>query len=113
MHDLDLSSVVDLDRYPIADLGAPDGLAVINACQKQLNDTGLCLLPGFVRAEAIARMVEDAQCLKSGAHFTEHWRATPHGDGSPEAGAIPRKTRAAMSSIAYDRIGSDSGLRVL
>ena len=113
MHDLDLSSVVDLDRYPIADLGAPDGLAVINACQKQLNDTGLCLLPGIVRAEAIARMVEDAQRLKSGAHFTEHWRATPRGDGSPEAGAIPRKTRAAMSSIAYDRIGSDSGLRVL
>ncbi|HUS55112.1 MAG TPA: 2OG-Fe(II) oxygenase [Thermohalobaculum sp.] len=108
-----LSEIVDLDRYPIADLAPPQRQTVVATCRKQLLDTGLCLLPGFVRADAVAGMVAEAQALAPKAHRTEHWRATPHGDGSPQAGTIPRETRAAMRSIAYDLIGRESGLRAL
>jgi hypothetical protein len=108
-----IAGLIDLERYPIADLSAPAGQAVIAACRQQLDDSGLCLLPGFIRADAIATMVETARGLLPEAHYTEHWRATPHGDGSPEAGSIPRPTRAAMRSIAYDRIGPNHGLRLL
>lgn len=108
-----LAALIDFERYPIGDLAAPAGRAVVENCRRQLRESGLCLLPGFVRAEAVATMVEAARSLLPEAHHTEHWRATPHGDGGPEAGTLPRPTRAAMSSIAYDRIGPGSGLRTL
>ncbi len=108
-----LSEIVDLERYPIGDLTALQGRTVVETCRQRLCGTGLCLLPGFVRPDAVARMLTEAQTLAPQAYFTEHWRATPHGDGSREAGTIPRETRAAMSAIAYDLIGQGSGVRTL
>lgn len=107
------SEIVDLRRYPIQDLEGPEARALVEACRAQLSARGLCLLPDFVRPEALAAMSDEARGLCRDAHVTEHWRASPHGDGGPEAGTIPRATRASLGAVAYDRVPADSPLRAL
>ena len=109
----ELSRIVDLERYPIAELGSPEAQSLVEACRGQMAETGLCLLPDFVRKEALARMAEEARRLLPSAHRTEHWRASGHGSGGAGSGTIPRATRASIGAIAYDRIAAPSPLRVL
>jgi len=113
MNDDGIAAIIDLERYPIADLARPEARALIDSCHRQLAENGLCLLPKFLRAEALEVMVEEARALAPEAHHTEHWRASEHGDGSPGAGTLPRATRASMASIAYDRLAANSPLRQL
>ena len=77
----DLNGGVDLARYPIADPARPEARAVVADCRGQLAETGLCLLPSFVGAEALAAMTAEAEALLPEAHHTEHWRASRHGAG--------------------------------
>ena len=108
-----ISDIVDLERYPIAGLERPQARRVIEDCHRQLAAQGLCLLPGFVRAGALAAMAGEGRRLAAEAHYTEHWRASPHGAGGPGDGVIPRPTRASVAAVAYDRIAADSPLRRL
>lgn len=108
-----LPQIVDLERYPIADLRRPEAQSLIGACRVQMSENGLCLLPNFVRSEALAQMVEEAKRLLPSAHQTEHWRASEHGSGGTGGGTIPRATRASIGAIAYDKIAALSPLRAL
>jgi hypothetical protein len=54
------ADVFDLGTYPIHDLGSEQGRALIARCRQEPTDTGVCNLPGFIRPEAVARMVEIA-----------------------------------------------------
>lgn len=107
------SRIVDLERYPIAELGSPEAQSLVEVCRGQMAETGLCLLPDFVRKEALARMTEEARRLLPSAHRTEHWRASEHGAGGAGSGTIPRATRASIGAVAYDRIAAASPLRAL
>ena len=51
---MELSEIVDLNRYPLDRLSEPEGEALVAACRSQLAETGSCLLPGFLRPGAIA-----------------------------------------------------------
>ena len=108
-----LSEIVDLERYPIAELDSPEAAALIGDCRTRMAMDGLCLLPGFVRPEALGQMVAEANRLLPRAYRCEHWRATAHGAGGADSGTIPRATRASMGSIAYDLIAERSPLRRL
>ncbi len=52
-----IADVVDLDRYPLDDPG------LIERCRSELQANGALKLDGFVRAEALERMVADAREL--------------------------------------------------
>lgn len=108
-----IAAIVDLERYPIADLASLAAQSVTDGCHRQLGETGLCLLPEFVRTAALATMAEEARGLAPAAYHTEHWRASVHGDGGPDAGTIPQATRASIAAVAYDRLPADSLLRRL
>ncbi len=99
----EIPDIVDLRRYPIGQPGSEAAAAAIAACRAQMVACGLCLLPGFVRHEALRTMLAQARALLPQAHHTEHWRAT----------SIARETRASIGAVAYDRIGGDSPLRAL
>ena len=43
-----IAGLVDLERYPIADLDSPQARGVIEEGRDQLARSGLCLFPGFV-----------------------------------------------------------------
>lgn len=110
------ASFVDLERYPILDLQAPVARAVIRAAQEQLRQTGASELSGFIRAEALPRLIADARRLAPLAYRSQ-------GVGSaylevpdfelPED--HPRRILGpyAVGVIAYDQFPADSPLRQL
>ena len=108
-----LAGIVDLDRYPIADLTQPGGRAAIDDCHRQLDRAGVCLLPGFIRPAALTAMIAEARALAPGAHRTEHWRSVDTEPNAIHEGPAPRATRASIGAVAYDRIAADSPLREL
>lgn len=55
--------LVDLDRFPIADLDRGDGAAFLKACQDSIESNGWCNLDGFIRADALARLSAEANGL--------------------------------------------------
>lgn len=109
----DLANIVDIDRYPIADLTRPVGRALVDDCRRQLHETGVCLLPGFVRQAALAAMIGEARSLAPDAHHTEHWRSVDYDPDANRDGPTPRATRASIGAVAYDCMTSESLLRGL
>jgi len=54
---------VDLERYPIGDLDAPDAVELARRCRAELATDGVSILPAFVTAEATARAVVESEAL--------------------------------------------------
>jgi len=108
-----VSEIVDLQRYPVADVVSEAAQATIAGCRAALSQDGLCLLPRFVNADALSAMCGEARALTGGAHYTEHWRATPNGVTDGAASVLPKATRASISAIACDRLDAASPLRML
>ena len=63
-----MQDLLDLERYPIDREDAAAELA--ERCRRDLADTGMFNLDGFVRPEAVRRAVEQISPLTSGAAFT-------------------------------------------
>lgn len=113
---MDVADLVDLDRYPIFDLGSPAALAVVEAARAQLAGCGAAELPGFVHAAGVAALVADAEDLAARAHRSG-------GLGGPYLGLPdeslpedhPRRFLEpyAVGAVGYDVIPTTSPLRKL
>ena len=55
--------LVDLERYPLNDLDSEQGRALVVEMREALERTGAASLPGFLRADALAEMVAEAETL--------------------------------------------------
>jgi len=111
-----LQTIVDLDRYPIDRLDLPEGEALVGRCREMLDQAGACQLHGFVRADAVAQLVAEADGLRSSSHRTDdtHNVYFETIDGSVPAHDVRRRMqRSAKFTVGYDRIPSDSPLRLL
>jgi hypothetical protein len=103
--------LIDLDRYPIDDLASPRGNAMVETIRRSMAEHVLCALPGFLRPEAIARMVAEAEALEPLA-YPGPTEASPYffNYGTADLAALPsdhprrRKTLRRMRQIAYDLI---------
>jgi hypothetical protein len=110
------ADVVDLDSYPLHDPGSKRGRALIARCRQELTETGVCNLPGFIRPEAVARMVEIAgelagKAWQSGQEHTVYFEPV---NETVEPGDPRRRTvRSAKHGIAYDYIPASAPLRRL
>lgn len=60
-------NLVDLARYPIADLEKGEGAEFLKACQDHMKAHGWCNLDGFIRADALAALEEESSNLLPGA----------------------------------------------
>jgi hypothetical protein len=69
---MDIREIVDLDRYFLDRLSGPEGSQFLSHCRSQLAETGSCLLPGFLRPEALAAALSDADAALSRAHQVDH-----------------------------------------
>ncbi len=58
-----IEELIDLDRYPLHDPDCSRLRDVIAEAHGTLDDQGVCLLPGFIRVDAVRGMVEEAQAL--------------------------------------------------
>lgn len=111
-----LEAVIDLDRYPLHRLDSPEGQELIKRSRSMLDARGACQLHGFVRTEAVARLVAEAEALRADAHRTEdtHNIYFDEIDESlPEHDVRRRLERSAKLTVGYDRIPEDSPLRGL
>jgi hypothetical protein len=112
-----LSDLVDVDRYPIHDLDAEPGAAVVERARAALREIGACDLPGFLRADAVAEAVEDALAVRGDAYRTEQDHDIEFSGLAAESLAEddPRRmrVRSAKEGAAYDRIRPDSPVRAL
>src|SRR5260370_28978160 len=57
------ADLVDLDRYPITELDSAKGRMLIRDVRRAMDETCICALPEFLRPEALARMVQEAETL--------------------------------------------------
>lgn len=110
---LTIPDIINLDRYPIIDLATTAAQSTLSVCHEQIAQNGLCLLPDFIRPDALNIILDEARSLTPAAHRTEHWRTTANGADNNQTGTLARATRACMGSIAYDDISAESPLRTL
>jgi len=114
---VDAASLVALDRYPVEDIDGA-GAEVADHHADELRRTGVSILPGFLRDDALAGFIEECDALAADA-FHQDVQGTPYLE-LPDAAAWPdghpRVTwsRSSVHTVAYDRFSpTDSPLRAL
>ena len=112
----DPATLVDLAHYPVGD---PEAAApVIERHRRELQSTGVSILPGFLRADALPGLVAECDGLAAGSHHQDV-QGTPYLELPEPAdwpAGHPRVTwdRSSVHTVAYDRFDPDtSGLRAL
>ena len=70
--------LIDLDRYPVDNLEKPETVALVAGLCRDLDETALARLPGFLKPGAVAAMAAEAQELVPAAHRRSQLR-TPYG----------------------------------
>jgi hypothetical protein len=108
--------MVDLDRYPMAELESPAAAQFAAKCRQEYLETGLCMLPSFIRPEALEALAQEANSLTGDAYFcksTHNAYLTEEGEGLDEADVRQRQEETYVGSVPYDKIPSDAALRRL
>ena len=67
---LDISEIIDFERYPIGELDA-SGSRVVGRCRAELAEDGACQLDGFIRPVAAQAVLEEAEMLSGKAFHTD------------------------------------------
>lgn len=107
---------VDLARYPIDRLGSDETTALAGRVRDDLDAHGVSILPGFLRADALASLVAESDRLAAAGHPSDV-EGTPYLERPdrtwPEG--HPRTTRGhtRLTAVAYDRFPGGSVLRGL
>ncbi len=112
----DAASMVDLDRYPIANLAAADGAAFTEKRHREYVATGLCMLHGFIRPDALAVLASEAGGLLDKAYFcrSAHNAYLAEDDGITDDDDVSHRLEETyVGSVAYDLIHEDAALKRL
>ena len=67
---LDISEIIDLERYPIGEIDG-SGSRVVGRCRAELAEDGACQLDGFIRPVAATRRSKRRKCLSGKAFRTD------------------------------------------
>ena len=115
-HTESTKDIVDLARYPIGDVESVEFVAHAAKGRRQYLKNGFCMLPNFVTATALRRLVEEANGVQDQAYFcksTHNVYLTEPGSDLPEDDVAYRGQKTSVGSVAYDRIGDSSTLKRL
>jgi len=108
--------MIDLERYPIEDLTSGEGAEFARLSRRQFEETGLCMLPGFVRSQALDTLADEANGVAGQAYFcrSTHNPYLQLDDASlPDGHAKRRQEHTYVGSVAYDLVPEDGVLRRL
>jgi hypothetical protein len=110
------AELIDLVRYPILDLSSAAARKLTSVCRAQLDRTGACELPDFVKPEAVAMLAREGDALASLAYHSVV-TGTPYLE-VPDASLPadhPRKffEPTSVGVVAYDQFPANSALRRL
>ncbi len=112
----DAADIVDLVRYPIADLESAEGAACVTHYRQDFLETGLCMLPEFIRADALRKLADESNAVVDQAYFcksTHNVYLTDEDFSLPADDVARRQENTFVGSVAYDRLGEISTLRRL
>lgn len=114
---IDVSDLVDLDRYPIEDLSTPEAQAVIAQAKKDLVDSGAAMFPGFLTAEGLAKCVAEVEALKHDAYARDIQRwiydQSTLDPSLPEDHPFRQGERLVQRMLSADLFDGESHLRRL
>lgn len=108
--------MVDLSRYPIADLSGPEGVEFARRSRAQFVETGLCMLPGFIRPGALELLSNEANGVSDRAYYckSSHNPYLQLDDATlPKDHPRRREEHTFVGSVAYDQIPEDTALRTI
>jgi len=108
--------IVNTDQYPIVDVATERTKSFIAHCRETYESTGLCALPGFIKADALPLLVEEANAVRDDAWFcnnTHNAYLNTEDLSLPSEHINRRQEKTYVGSIPYDRIGRDSHLNRL
>jgi hypothetical protein len=107
-----LADVVDLDRYPIHELDSK----LVTQCRLELRDEGALKLDGFLRHDAVDRMVEQAREAARHAHPNDARHNAYFADvdeSLPEDDPHRILVRSAQKAVAMEDLPADFGARLV
>lgn len=110
------SSMVELSRYPITDLTTKAGIAFADQCRLQYQQTGLCMLPGFIKPAALDTLAGEAASFSDKAYFCKSTHNAYLDNGDSDAAkneTVNRQEQTYVGSVAYDHIAEGSQLKQL
>jgi len=67
---LNINEIINLEKYPINDIGSLEYKELTNYTRKQLNEDGCCLLPNFIKPDSIRRMKNEVDKNLNKIYFT-------------------------------------------
>ena len=102
----DITDIVDLDRYPVSDIGTPAARTFVREGRRRLAADGVFALPGFIRPAALSAMQEAADAL-----CREAFRRTERRNGFPSG--MGEDTRVSLGCVGYDQMPAESPMRRL
>ena len=109
-------ALVDLDRYPLADLEAPAGRALIEFCRAEFADSGVLVLADFLRPEAAAAARAELEALLGEAYYCEKAHNPYLSEADPAYPPDHARNRPQVTDVgclADDLIAADAVLRRL
>jgi len=112
----DATDLVNVDRYPITDLGRPAARSLIEECRAMLNVSGALALEDFLTPPATAALTREALDLDWSAYQyeVEHTVYFQPCDASrPDDHALRRTVRTEKGTVPCDRIPASASLRRL
>lgn len=115
---MDVSGVIDLSRYPIDTLDTDAGMCLVDDARRQLAETGIFMLPGFVRREAVDAIVREVNALRPRVHLREtpqrlYPRSVALDPSIPVDSPLRGSGRCVEGVLVYDLFGASSRLREL
>ena len=100
-----LSDLVDLDRYPVDRPDSEDYSSLIGRARQELADDGICVLEGFVRPDAIDRILPQLDAVEEFAfHALKHHNVYLRSDDPQFDEDHPRNAKQTTTSatLGYD-----------
>jgi hypothetical protein len=107
--------LVDLARYPIDDISTGTGRAFADQSRQEYLDTGLCMLPGFIRPDAMTPLAAEAEAMRNDAYFCKSSHNAYLNVADPDADdeAVNIQEQTFVGSVPYDKIERSSQLNQL
>ena len=103
---VDVAGIVDIERYPVADVDSTAARALVREGRRRLATEGVLTLPGFIRPDALAEMQGEADALcRDAFRRVEHRNGFPPGMGAA--------TRVSLGCVGYDQMPAESPMRRL
>jgi hypothetical protein len=110
------SELIDVVRFPVENIGGPQGRKVVERFAADLRETGLCRMEGFLRPSAVEALRIEAAHLAAGASYALkacNPYFTKKDPNLPDDDARNIMTPRCLGMVAGDLIPEDSGLKRL